>query len=413
MRRSISRKASVAGITVPFLLFVFVRILNFTSVDLRWSDTHLYKFFAESIIAGQQPFSDFSVEYPPLTLILFIIPGFVARYVGDFVTVFRIEMAIFDLGCLLLIGKLATLAFGSETKRMLLALMLYIVLTAISFQLIYDRFDMVVAFLLLLAIYLATIRRRWTGAYIAIWVAALIKLFPVILFPLFLTMHMRESRNRNEVVNRFGLSVLVAIGAIIAVSFLVGDWSSVFAYHGKRGIQVESLYSAVALLASLAGLPAQIKHEFGAYQITDSFTPFLAQASFVFMAFSLLAVYYFFWRAIRKSKDDTANSARFIWSVLTALLAFVVLNKVLSPQFLIWLFPLAAIVAVYKKRPLIWSGLWILTAILTGAIFPYHYQALIRMETGAILILVARNILLVSLATISLKAIIFARERTL
>ena len=75
-----------------------------------------------------------------------------------------------------------------------------------------------------------------------------------------------------------------------------------------------------------------------------------------------------------------------------ALLAFVTLGKVFSPQYVIWLAPFAALAWVWGQRAV---ALLVAAAIvLTHVEFPSRYFDLINVRTDVVLIVAARNVLL-------------------
>ena len=79
--------------------------------------------------------------------------------------------------------------------------------------------------------------------------------------------------------------------------------------------------------------------------------------------------------------------------------SFVAFGKVLSPQYVIWLIPLAPLVA---RR--VWPAAMALTAGaagLTNVYFPWHYRG-IREVTSWVWVLAARNLVLVTLALVLL-----------
>jgi hypothetical protein len=90
-----------------------------------------------------------------------------------------------------------------------------------------------------------------------------------------------------------------------------------------------------------------------------------------------------------------------------ALLAFVTLGKVFSPQYVIWLAPFAALAWVWGRR-----AVALLTAaaiVLTHVEFPSRYFDLIKGQHDVIWIVAARNVLL--LAALMLLAAGLARSR--
>jgi hypothetical protein len=75
--------------------------------------------------------------------------------------------------------------------------------------------------------------------------------------------------------------------------------------------------------------------------------------------------------------------------------AFIVFGKVLSPQFLLWLFPLVPLVA--GRRGAIATGLVGLAAVLTQVWFPTRYWQLANdLAAGPSWLVVARDLLLLA-----------------
>ena len=86
-----------------------------------------------------------------------------------------------------------------------------------------------------------------------------------------------------------------------------------------------------------------------------------------------------------------------VLSATASVLAFVALGKVLSPQYVIWLAPFAALAWVWRQRAV--AGLTAAAIVLTHVEFPSRYFDLINEQTGVILVVGARNaVLLVALA---------------
>ena len=86
------------------------------------------------------------------------------------------------------------------------------------------------------------------------------------------------------------------------------------------------------------------------------------------------------------------------WSA-AALVAFVALGKVLSPQFLIWLVPLVPLVA--GRRGLLASGLLALALVLTQLWFPYRYWDLaLEFDGVASGLVLARDLVLLAVLAV-------------
>jgi hypothetical protein len=91
---------------------------------------------------------------------------------------------------------------------------------------------------------------------------------------------------------------------------------------------------------------------------------------------------------------------------LTCVLAFTVFNKVLSPQFLVWTFPLVALVVVGEGRGQRLCGVLTMLAIaLTQVEFPAHYWAVVDLEPGAVAVVVIRNLVLAAATVAGVEAL--------
>ncbi|MDQ4124779.1 MAG: hypothetical protein M3134_04145, partial [Actinomycetota bacterium] len=77
-----------------------------------------------------------------------------------------------------------------------------------------------------------------------------------------------------------------------------------------------------------------------------------------------------------------------------AVLAFVALGKVLSPQFMIWLAPFAAVCAAWRIWPpaALCAGAFALTLVE----FPGRYFDLVHEDSATIVVVAARNALLLA-----------------
>src|SRR5450756_1416242 len=87
-------------------------------------------------------------------------------------------------------------------------------------------------------------------------------------------------------------------------------------------------------------------------------------------------------------------------AALACVLAFTVCNKVLSPQFLVWTFPLVALVTAGEGRGQRVCGLLTLAAILLTQIeFPAMYWRVVALDTGPVMVVLVRNAVLCLLYT--------------
>ena len=81
-----------------------------------------------------------------------------------------------------------------------------------------------------------------------------------------------------------------------------------------------------------------------------------------------------------------------------AVAVWVLFGKVLSPQYLLWLVPLVALVVGRRPAKLAFPLGLVAALGLTQAVYPGRYDELIRLDALPIALLAARNALLVVLA---------------
>jgi hypothetical protein len=96
------------------------------------------------------------------------------------------------------------------------------------------------------------------------------------------------------------------------------------------------------------------------------------------------------WVFLKQARAKGRVSLRtFFVAMSIQLLGFILLNKVFSPQYLVWLLPIA--VFLDNRSQLLFAG----SIILTWIIFPGYYHELVSLKTHMIAILNIRNFLLV------------------
>ena len=136
----------------------------------------------------------------------------------------------------------------------------------------------------------------------------------------------------------------------------------------------------------------------GSQNLAGTAPDVLAVLQTLLQAAALLATWILFARG-------PATRERLLYASAAALVAFIALGKVLSPQFLIWLIPVIPLVA--GRRGLIASALLAAALVLTQLWFPYRYWDL-ALEFGALeswLVLV-RDLVLVGLFAVLVWALL-------
>jgi hypothetical protein len=144
---------------------------------------------------------------------------------------------------------------------------------------------------------------------------------------------------------------------------------AMFSDQLDRPLQVESLGAAVLMAAEHLGLhPLATIDSHGAQALSGHGAGLAADLSTVLEVAAVLAVMIFFWR--RRDRDGEAT----LIAAAAALVAVVAFDRVLSPQYLIWLVPF--VVLVRGVRGIVAVGLLLLALGLTQTWFPTHYWSL-------------------------------------
>jgi hypothetical protein len=353
-------------------------------------DTVEYHRYGKAIVDGHVPYRDFSVEYPPGALPAFVVPA-----VGDpsfnlYNREFQILMAVCGIGALAAMAA-ALRALGASAERTAAALGFFALSPLVLGSVILYRYDLWPAVLTVAGLAAVLMRRERLGfAAIGLGVAA--KAFPAVAIPPALA-YVWRTRGRREALLCLGAAVAVA--AAVIVPFLVlaphGVWESVV-HQSTRPLQIESLGSALLLAAHHTwGLALTMESSHGSQNLVGSLPHAAGSVSSALLAIVLVAI----WVAAARLPATPERLVRFTAASLTA---FVVFDKVLSPQFLIWLLPIVPLVR--GRRGLAASALLGLALLLTQVWFPIRYFDLVRFEAFPSWVLLARDLVLVALLVV-------------
>jgi uncharacterized membrane protein len=264
-----------------------------------------------------------------------------------------------------------------------------------------DRFDGAVALVLAAAV-LCLVYRRWTLAGLVVGLGFSLKLMPIVLLPLVLVM----ARTRRGVV----LATAAALAAAAApfIPFLIHDpagvTSSLFANQLGRGLHIESVAASPFLLVEvLRPGTVRIVPPHASLIIGGTGIDPVMQMAPITVLLLLFVVYWAVWRtrATLRTKPEGIPVA-----ALAAILATLCGNKVLSPQHLLWILPLVALCLVGRARLPRIAGVLILCAcVLTQIEYPGMYWRQVALDTTPLLVIAARNGLLVAAFVVAVIAV--------
>jgi uncharacterized membrane protein len=348
-------------------------------------DTPVYQEYGELIAEGQVPYRDFELEYPPGALPVFWLPTLAPEehYRGAF----ELLMWALAAGALLLV--LVTLRrLGASPPELLAAAFVVGLVPLLLGSVVLTRYDHWPA-LLAAAALAALVGGRDRIAFVLLGLAAVAKIYPLVLLPPMLAYTARTRGTREAAL---ALAAFAAAVAAVVTPFLLvapeGLWGSLERQLG-RPLQIESLSASVLLAAKQLGLyEPTVVSTHGSQNLAGALPDALATAQTVVQGLALLAVWALFARG-------PATSARLAVAVAASVVVFVAFGKVLSPQFLVWLVPVVPL--VLGRGRLAALGLLVAAFLTTHAWFPRRYWDVVDLEPVGLLVL-ARNLLLVALA---------------
>ena len=273
--------------------------------------------WASAVVSNQS----FTFEYPTLALIPIVLPRLLTDSYSLYVLLFHIEM----------IGFAGIIAFLIK-KVLKLSPLPFLAIFLALFGLLIERLDVYVALLTFVSILLFH-NKKYTFSALFLLLASATKIYPLVLFPIFGLRLLKE---------RIKLIPFI-VAAILSVILIFTNPYSI-EFHKERQVQPESIYGT---LIYLNNPKTEIVYDHNAQEYKNVYLP-------IWFPLGILA--FGFLRAIRQ-KSIFASSFYMI-------LSFIVANKVLSPQYLIWLAPL--VVFASKRTRWLILGASVLTIWYLG-----------------------------------------------
>jgi hypothetical protein len=259
--------------------------------------------------------------------------------------------------------------------------------------LVENRFDVGVALINALVL-LALVYRRLAVAALMVGVGCAFKITPIILLPLVVVL---AGWNRRAVV-----ACVLALG-VAAVGFLpylftaTAGVGHVFAYQTRRPLEIESVLGLPVVVDHLlSGARLYTAFSYHSRSLVGPHSATMTRLSAPLAILAVLGVSALLWRARAALR---ARPGKVALGMLALYLAFLCTDRVLSPQYLIWLIPVAVIVAL--DDPLLGLAV-MLTAALTQLEFPVLWHHVIAFHRVDLEWLCVRNLSL--LATFALAA---------
>ena len=352
-----------------------------------------------------RPYWEVPVEYQPGALLVLLPPALFGRDFAAYRTGFVAWCGVLYLATLLL--GLRLLADG---RRITTAQANRALWGSAAFLLCFGgvaaaRFDHIVPLFCVLGgvIFQRAARADSPGGLAAFGALAaasvLVKIVPGVLIPAALVWLWAAAprppwRAGGVVVAGFAVTLLTLHVAFYAIW---GDgYVSSFTYHLERSVQIESTYAGVIMAGHGLGQPMSVGMSHGAVNLETPYAglvKWLSGPLFLAMAGAIA------WRflALRRSLQLATRDLGVLLLCAVFLLAFILTNRVFSPQYLLWLGPLLALAYGFRPRLAPAVIALLLASALTQVIFPRFYRQLKELQTPLIFLLNLRNFILVAI----------------
>lgn len=377
------------GFAVVHLYFLGWMASFFLHGD-TFSDTEQYRQWA---MAGYNP-ADLTGKISPWVYpVLAQIPIFLANIAGPSLYL----LAWFLIITLLNAVGLRYLTRGPRKVTGIAPAWWWLFFTVFMGYLSFARVEGITAPIVLIALLYAAERPVVAGVLLSI--ATWIKVWPAaVLVPIVIASH-----KRMQVV----LAGAAVSAAVALATWLTGGLPHIMDFllnQGERGMQLEATFSTPWVWLSVFHIAGSTMADNTAINSTEVYGPGAATAAVLMQPLLILAAITAAILLVRAMRRGAEREELFLEGSLMMVTAFIVFNKVGSPQFIIWLAPVIIAGLTHDwERWKVPAALLMGIAMTTFVIYPLFYTPLIHAHPVMAAILTTRNVLLVVLLWWSVK----------
>lgn len=384
-------RTAAAGLLLALATFP---VLSRQYIGKTQSDLSVYMAGVEALLQGQL-YDGHVFEYPPYALIWFLAPyAWAPDDVERFRFAFGLQIWLFDTAI-----KTALLWRALRARSGfpdLVPFFVYALGSAALGHVLLMRFDVIPAALSMASVLAVAGGQAFLGGA-TIAIAAGTKAYPALFIPILALAAWQRGRHDFR---PFVLGVAAGSAPLLILAAWM-PWWNFGAFHDSRGLEVASLMASIIWsLHHVAGVEATwslvgTSNEVGGPLARQLLGP--ARALWIVSTLACLGIAIA--SAMRMARAPEKAAAQVPIALLTLLtaVAFVATNPVFSPQFHLWLIPLAALVLEGRTAlpPSARRGAWLVfvATMMVPSFFP-HKQFFLGLGPALTGVLVLRNVLL-------------------
>lgn len=354
------------ALTRVWVLLSGFGVIFYPGSEFLFSDVRLYDWWAGNIADLHFPINDPMWQYPPLAAVVFLAGYLIAGNTVGFVFLATIA----DLAIFALLTQRGRQQANSKPAT------IWVIAPLVMGPIILGRFDVFVTLAAVVALLYVGQARRFG---IAIAVGALLKVWPLLL------LLATPKGSAVRVIAWF--TATFALGSLLLSLW----WDDSFSFIGgqrSRGLQIESVGALPYQIWNAGPSTVTSAFQFGAIEVVASGTQVVSLV-ITLIGLSLLGVLFYWKVSGRLHEANPADVA------LLAILVSIVTSRVLSPQYMVWVFGLLAVCAFSPQvnfRKI--ATLIFLSAGIGQIIYPWWY---INLQQGGVLAVGAHTIRILTL----------------
>ncbi|MEI7603598.1 MAG: hypothetical protein WCJ19_01090 [bacterium] len=413
-----------------FIILLLINAIFFISLAIfakqlfhsfTWTgEGPLYYSIYQNLNSFKLPYINFFIEYPPLAPFFIGIPAAIIPGLsnGKFIALYILTIGVW-ISIFLTITYSVLKYFKVSIKRILSYISIILILLTILFNLTYARFDLIPGIFTTTSIfifiyYLKSENNKYLYFSIALLMIAFsLKIYPIVILPIYIIIELNRKKYKSLIISA-GISFLICCLSLI---FIIGgfkNFQTFMNYQTKRDIEIESVYSSPLYILEIADkVDNQFAFQNGAIEITNDYAKNIGKVALPLIGLFTICAYFFMSKCfLFKKKMISKNSMinlTILYSVLVTLI-FIIFNKVLSPQYILWivcLLPLIPLISNFRKRDeIIFISLVAMISILTTLVFPIFFWELMQKKDFSLIISIIRNVAIISLMIFIIKLII-------